>query len=187
MKKLTQLPVFQHQMMSQNRKLFASIAIAAVALLCVPSLGAQSTAPTTDPTTFYAAGVAYNHGATPAVAGNFLYAHAVSPDTAPGMYAFTAVDVLPASTKPFTVTTSIAAGIAQKVVTISGHNVYLPTSAGIALTGQNVGWAWSTGATSPFRIKQSSWYILPTVRVQKASVGGNGYTPIVGVDIAFGQ
>ena len=134
-------------------------------------------------TNLYAAGVSYNNAATPAIAGSALYAHALGSST----YAFTVVDALPTTFKPFTVTTNFSGGIAQKVFTVSGVNFYIPTSAGVSFTGTNTGWAWSTGAMASVKVK-GNWRVLPNVRVVKSSVSnGTGYQPIVGLMFGWGQ
>jgi hypothetical protein len=159
-------------------------ALAAFTLVAAPA-HAQSLS------NLYAAGVSYNQSASPAVAGSALYAHALSPDTT-GMFAFTAIDVLPNGTKPFTVSTNISAGVAEKLFSIAGHDVYVPTTAGVSFTGTNTGWAWSTGAAVPIKLNlkstNGSWYIVPIVRVLKSSVSnGTGYQPILGVLLGWGK
>lgn len=158
-----------------------------------PSSFAQTTTPTpapapasssAAPTSFYAVGASGNTGGSPAIAGTALYAHAVSGS---GTYAFTVVDALPNSLKPFTVTTNISAGVAQQVFTLKNIPILVPTSAGISFTGSNTGWAWSTGGTAVIKLK-GSWYLFPTVRVAKSSVSnGTGYQLIPGLLIGWGQ
>lgn len=156
--------------------------------LALPLFGQTAPpAPTPAPAAFtnlYAGGVSYNSVGHPSVAGTALYAHAV--DASSGTYAFTVIDALEASKSPFTVTTNIGAGIAQKLFTIGKTSVYVPTSAGISFTGSNTGWAWSTGAMVPIKLK-GNWRILPNVRLQKSSVGGGGYQPIAGLLFGWGQ
>lgn len=149
-------------------------------LLFAPSATAQSVA------NIYMGGASYSAGASPAFAGTALYAHELN---ASGTYAFTLIDALPATLKPFTVTTNIGVGIGQKIATIDGLPIFVPTSAGISYSGSNTGWAWTTGAAVPFRLNaKSNWYIMPTVRVLKSSVsGGSGYQPILGVLVGWGQ
>jgi hypothetical protein len=65
----------------------------------------------------YAAGVSYNQGSSPQIAGTALWAHAVSDS---GTYAFTVVDILPLGYHPFVVTTNVGVGVAQKIVTCTG-------------------------------------------------------------------
>ena len=142
------------------------------------------------PANLYAAGASYNNAASPAVAGTALYARLLSADT--GTYAFTAMDILPVSAKPFTVTTNIGAGIAQKVFTFNGINVFMPTSAGISITGTNTGWAWTGGILADYNIKKAgkatAYHIMPNVRFPKSSVsGGAGYQLIGGILFGFGQ
>ena len=167
---------------------FLTLALGAIVASCAAvDLRAQ------DVSNLYMAGGSYSAGATPAFAGSALYAHQVSADSAPGMYAFTAIDALPNTVKPFTVTTNIAAGIAQRVATVGTIPIFLPTAAGISFTGTNTGWAWSTGAGALFKLPSKSgdsggWDVMPTVRVLKSSVSnGTGYQPIVGVLFGWGQ
>jgi hypothetical protein len=130
-----------------------------------------------------AVGVSVNPGGSPQVAGTGLWARSVN---AQGTYAFTVVDALPASIKPFTVTTNVSAGIAQKVFSINGVDILVPTAAGISWTGSNTGWAWSTGGMAAFRYKQAR--ILPNVRFLKSSVAGAGagYAVIAGILFGWG-
>lgn len=123
---------------------------------------------------FAAIGMSYNPGASPNVAGTGLYARKL----VNGTEAFTVVDALPTTVKPFTVSTQVGVGIAQKIVTINKIEVWIPTSAGVAITGDNTGWNWSTGGMVVVRVK--GWNICPNVRMLKASVGG-GYYVIPGL------
>ena len=139
-----------------------------------------------DASNLYMAGASYSAGGSPAFAGSALYAHEL---TTSGLYAFTMLDALPSSKKPFTVTTNIGAGVAQKVVTIAGVPVFIPTEAGISYTGTNTGWAWSTGAAAIFKVKpfrDGNVYVMPTLRVLKSSVSGD-YQPILGVLFGWGK
>lgn len=162
----------------------------AIALIALVALGTSVAVSQTAPapvqlTNIYAAGVSFNAPATPRVAGTALYARLVSPDT--HTYAFTAVDALPTSTNPFTVTTNIGAGIAQKAFTVGKLDVYVPTAAGISFTGTNTGWQWNTGALVAIPLKHNM-YLMPTVRVVKSSVSnGDGYQPIIGVLFGWGN
>src|SRR5574337_159464 len=65
------------------------------------------------PSDFVGAGISYSPGATPPIAGSGLYAHRLTDTNS--TYAFTVIDALPTTLKPFIVTTQVAAGIAQKV------------------------------------------------------------------------
>lgn len=153
-----------------------------LALMCAfmltPRMFAQ------DISNIYLAGGSYSSGASPAFAGSALYAHEVN---SAGTYAFTMVDALPASTKPFTVTTNVGVGIAQRVATIGTIPILIPTAAGISYTGTNTGWAYSTGVGAVFKLKPN-WYLMPTLRVLKSSVSsGSGYQPIIGVLFGWGK
>lgn len=137
----------------------------------------------TGPANIYAAGISYNPGASPAIAGTGLYARQLIG----GTYAFTAIDALPATLKPFTVDTNISVGVAQKVATIAGVPIYVPTAAGISWSGKNTGWACSTGALAWIKIK-GQWAIAPNVRVLKSSVsGGAGYGVVGGFLLGWGK
>lgn len=137
----------------------------------------------TPPTSNVAAvGVSVNPGGSPQVAGTGLWARLVNGE---GTYAFTVVDALPTSIKPFTVTTNISAGVAQRIFTINGVDILVPTAAGISWTGSNTGWAWSTGGMAAFRYKQAR--ILPNIRFLKSSVSsGTGYQVVAGVLFGWG-
>lgn len=138
-----------------------------------------------DVSNLYMAGGSYSPGAQPSVAGSALYAHQINSN---GTYAFSAVDALPASVKPFTVTTSVGVGIAQRIATIGKVNIFAPTEAGVAWTGQSVGWSWDFGLGAPFQINaKNNLWLMPTVRVKKASVGGGSYQPIIGVLFGWGK
>jgi len=102
--------------------------------------------------------------------------------------AFTVVDVVPVNVKTLTVSTNIGLGVAAKVATIAGHDLYAPTSAGISYTGANTGWNWTTGVAVPFKVNPAkSYYVVPSLRVLKTSVGGTGYQLIPGVLFGWGQ
>lgn len=163
----------------------ASLVLSMLIVAC--AVTAQTAAPAPAAATpiqnLYAAGVSYNVGASPAVAGTGLYAHLVA---SPGTYAFTAVDVLPASTKPFTVNTNFGVGIAQQIATIGKIPIFVPTSAGVSFNGVNTGWQWNAGALAVIKLK-GNYSLLPTVRLVKSSVGGSGYQPIVGLLFGWGQ
>jgi hypothetical protein len=132
----------------------------------------------------YAAGGSYSVGGSPAIAGTGLYAHLV---TDRGTYAFSAVDAVPNTMKPFTVTTNIGVGVAQKIVTLGKVPIFVPTAAGISWSGSNTGWQWNAGALASIHLK-GEYYLMPTVRVLKSSVSnGTGYQPIVGVLFAWGK
>jgi len=166
------------------------LTVAFVVIVAIVSMSAQTTTPV-DPANLYFAGTSYSQGATPSVAGTALYARKLADNNGYTTYAFTMVDAIPASIKPFTVSTNIGAGVAQKAFTVAGIPVYIPTAAGISFNGNSVGWVWNTGVGGPFEIKRKGegthWYVMPTVRINKASIGGSGYQPIVGVLFGWGQ
>jgi hypothetical protein len=133
----------------------------------------------------YAAGASYAVNSSPGVAGTALYAHLLSDGT--GTYAFTVVDALPASVKPFTVTSNIGIGVAQRVATLGKVTFWVPTSAGVSWSGANVGWQWNGGGAATIPLK-SGYYLVPTVRFLKSSIsGGSGYQPIVGLLFGWGK
>jgi hypothetical protein len=159
--------------------------LALVILALAATLAVAQTA-TTAPTVqnFYAGGVSYSVNASPDIAGTGLYAHLLG---STGTYAFTAVDALTGTTKPFTVTTNIGAGVAQKLGTYGKVSFYVPTSAGISWNGSNTGWQWNSGAIATIPIK-NNWYIAPTVRFLKSSVSnGSGYQPMFTVLVGYGK
>ncbi len=132
---------------------------------------------------FAAAGVSVNPGATPAIAGTGLWARLLNKDTT--TYAFTVVDALPVSVKPFQVNTQVSAGIAQKLLSIRGVDILVPTAAGVSWSGNNVGWSWSSGGAAVVKVGQGR--ILPNVRFIKSSnSGGAGYQIICGILIGVG-
>lgn len=136
------------------------------------------------PRHIYAAGVAWNQAASPRIAGTGLYARPVNDS---GTYAFTAVDVLPTTVQPLSVTTQFSTGVAQRILTVGGVPVYVPTSVGISYNGDATGWAWTTGALAAVRLK-GAWRVMPHARLVKSSVsGGSGYQVIFGALIGWGQ
>jgi hypothetical protein len=80
-----------------------------ISLLATLILLAVSAFGQTQPTNFYAAGVSYNNSGSPVRCRN---GNVRSPDsrTKQGRYAFTVLDALPSSFKPFTVTSSFIGG-----------------------------------------------------------------------------
>ena len=171
------------------RKFLCSLAIAAAAIACVGAT-AQTTATPTTPATVtnvYMGGLSYNPGASPAVAGTAIYAHEVNDS---GTYAFTVVDALPNTGKPFSINTQFGVGIAQRVATIADVPIYGQTSAGIAYTGTNTGWAYTGGMLAMFKLKpykDGFFFVAPTARFVKASVGSSGFQPIGGVEFGWGK
>ncbi len=164
-------------------KVVALLVVLGLAMLCASPVMAQTAAAPAPIANLYAAGVSYNTGASPAVAGTALYAHNVTGNT----YAFTAIDAVPNTLQPFTVTTNVGVGVAQKVATILGADVFVPTAVGVSWSGSNTGWQWNAGAALAFHVK-GQYYVLPSVRVVKSSVsGGSGYQPIIGVLFGWGK
>jgi hypothetical protein len=174
------------QQAAAAQNIIAKVVVGALLLgpgLAFPThLKAQTATP--DIQNLYAAGGSYSVNASPSVAGTALYAHALNVS---GTYAFTAVDALPNTMKPFTVTTNIGAGIAQKVFTLGNVPVYVPTAAGISWSGTNTGWQWNGGALVAIKVK-GNYYLMPSLRFMKSSVSnGTGYQPIFGLLIGWGK
>ncbi len=136
--------------------------------------------------TLYAGGVSYSSGGDPSIAVTLLGATQMSSDTAPGTYAFTAIDILPSSGKPLTVSTNVAGGVAQKLFTVGDYSLYVPLAAGFTVTGSNAGWNWSTGGCTDVPLK-NGFGLMPCVRVLKGSVGGNGYQLLPSVLLRWGK
>lgn len=158
-----------------------------------PTTSAQTlpSAPVSELQNIYGVGASWNNSAQPPVAGTLFYGHRLNDS---GTYGFSILDVLTNTVKPFTVTTNIGAGVAQKVATIAKLPIFMPTTAGISFNGQNVGWEWNGGAATLFPINKlvkkasSDWYLMPTVRFLKSSVSnGTGYQLIFGSEICWGK
>lgn len=137
---------------------------------------AQETPETID--SFGAVGASYNRGANPAVAGSAALARRLTT----GTYSFTLFDALPNPEAPNTVVSTVSTGILSHVASIRQLDIYVPATAGIAWTGQNTGWSWSSGAVVAVPIK--SFFLYPNVRVIRTNVGngaGDAYGFVVGV------
>jgi hypothetical protein len=136
----------------------------------------------------YGAGLSYSIGGSPSIAGTGLYAHVLTNNAgALNTYAFTAVDALPNTLKPFTVNTNVGIGVAQQIAVIHNVPIYVPTSAGVSFSGTNTGWEWNSGFIASIHLKGSS-YLLPSVRFLKSSVtNGTGYQPIIGLLYGWGK
>ena len=133
---------------------------------------------------FAAAGVSWQPGGTPAVAGTGLYARLLPTDS--GTYAFSVVDAVPTSFRPFAVATSVSTGLAQRVFRLAGADVFIPTAAGVSYSGNNTGWSWSTGGLVSVKVK-NSWRVMPCARVLKSSVSNNsGYQVVASVLVGWG-
>lgn len=170
--------------MSKFTSAFTSFAI--VAMLIVFACLLPMHAKAQDVANLYMAGGSYSQGGSPAFAGTALYAHQINES---GTFAFTLIDALPNSVKPFTVTTNIGAGIAQRVATIGNYPIFVPSAVSISYTGQHTGWAYSTGVGVPILISEKRGvFLMPTLRVLKSSIsGGSGYQPIFGLLIGIGK
>jgi hypothetical protein len=163
-------------------KILYALTVLLVILGAISGLSAQSAPANIE--NLYAAGLSYSVNATPAVAGSALYAHRLSDS---GTYAFTHVDALPNTLKPFTVTTNIGAGIAQKVFSIGNVPLFMPTGAGVSFNGSNAGWEWNGGVLAAIHVK-GKYFIMPTARFLKSSVSnGTGYQPILGLEFGIAQ
>jgi hypothetical protein len=149
-------------------------------LMVAIMLGFGMTAKAQTATDIYAGGLSYSVNARPSIAGTGLYAHPVADTT----YAYTSIDVVPNTVKPFTVTSNIAVGIGQKVATLGKLPIYCTTGAGPSWTGTNVGWAYNFGCLTEVVIKNQKF--MPTFRALKSSVSnGTGYQPVIGILYRF--
>jgi hypothetical protein len=185
-------------------KAFACIA-AVIALILAGYAAAAQAPPTPTPyNNIYAFGVSYNNASSPSVDGTALYARLVaantsSTSTAAGTttssyptYAFTALDILPVSIKPFEVSTNMSVGVAQRIFNFNNVNFFIPVSAGPAITGTNVGWNWTSGILADIPItkggKPTNWGIMPNVRWLQTNInGGSVYQLTGGILIRLGQ
>jgi hypothetical protein len=163
----------------------AVLALLAVAAVPMRAQTATTTAtPAADLTNIYGLGASWNPGGSPAIAGTALYAHGIGNT---GTYAFTVLDALPNTTKPFTVTTNVGVGVAQKLLTLGSVPIYGTTATGVAWSGANAGWQYNLGAAALIGIsKNKNYFIMPTGRVLKSTING-GYSPIIGVEFVFGN
>jgi hypothetical protein len=153
-------------------------------LLILAFTATLAAAQSAGPDNFYGAGLSYNAGASPAIAGTGLYAHKIADS---GTYAFTVVDALPTTLRPFVVNTNFSVGVAQKVASFGSVPIFVPTAAGVSYNGANTGWAWSTGGMAVIKLKHDI-AIMPNVRLVKSSVSnGTGYQPVVGVLFGWGK
>lgn len=165
-------------------KLGALLLVVGLMLMVPARVKAQTTEAPADLQQIFAGGVSYSVNASPGIAGTGLYAHLVDSS---GTYAFTVVDALPNTVKPFTVTTNFGVGVAQKVYTFGKVPIYVPAAAGFSWSGSNTGWQWNGGALASIHIK-GNYYVMPTVRFLKSSVSnGSGYQPIIGLLFGWGQ
>ena len=184
------------------KRIVLFIAIAASMALIAPHPACSQTAP---PINLYAFGVSYNNANSPSVDGTALYARMVAANvssttttaagtttTAYPTYAFTALDILPVSIKPFEVSTNMSVGVAQRIFNLNGINVFIPVSAGPAITGTNLGWNWTSGLLLDYQIKKAgvptNWHIMPNLRWLQTNVnGGSVYQLTGGILIGLGQ
>jgi hypothetical protein len=155
------------------------------------------------PNNVYGLGPSWNNGATPAVDGNAFYCHlaltnttsstttvAGTTETTYPTFACTTIDVLPIAIKPFTVSTNVSVGTAQKVLSLGGFDFMTLVTAGVTATGTSTGWNWTGGMLADYRIKKAGlptpWGIYADVRWIKSSVSnGAGYQLIPGGGVAY--
>jgi hypothetical protein len=164
--------------------LLTALMLAASIVLAQNGTQPVTPVPVTPLQNLYAVGGAYNFNAQPSVAGTALYAHYVA---SPGTYAFTVIDVLPNTVKPFFVTSNVGVGLAQRMFSIGRVSLFMPTAAGVSWSGSNTGWQW-TGGTAVTVSLNHSFYLVPTVRFLKSSVsGGSGYQPVLGLGFGWGK
>ena len=132
----------------------------------------------------YAFGGSYNFNTSPKFSGTALYGHLV---VSPGTYFFTLVDVVPTTTKPYTVTNNVGVGLAQKMFSIGRVDLVIPTTAGVSWTGLNVGWQWNGGFAFVIHLNHNL-YLIPTARYLRSNVSNNsGTQPIIGMEFGFGK
>jgi len=85
---------------------------------------------------------------------------------------------VPDSTKPATVSTNFAPGIAQKLFTIRWLDLYTVTGTGVSWAGSNTGWTWSGGEMPVARLPHG-WVIALPVRFIKSSVNNNSNYQVI--------
>lgn len=128
---------------------------------------------TATPANIFGLGVSWNQSASAAasqqIAGTAMYARQ---QTTGGTYAFTVVDAVPTTYKPFTVNTNFGVGVAQRVFALNDWTVYGTTAAGPSWSGANTGWAWTGGGIATHPLKSKYWYGL-SARVVRSSVNNN--------------
>jgi hypothetical protein len=123
---------------------------------------------------FAAAGVSYNHSTAASLAGTAVYGHIIAGSS----WFFASLDVVPDSTKPATVSTNFAPGIAQKLFTIRWLDLYTVTGTGVSWAGSNTGWTWSGGEMPVVRLPRG-WVIALPVRFIKSSVNNNSNYQVI--------
>ena len=159
-------------------------------LLVIPLVFGQTLPPpATDPVNLYAVGGSWNQSASSVTsqqyAATVMYARS---QTERGTYAFTALDLVPTSVAPITLTTQTSVGIAQRVLAVGGWNIYATAASGPSWTGTNTGWAWIAGGMASKAIGTKGWRIMPNIRTIKSSVNGNsGVQLIIGVMAGYGS
>lgn len=137
------------------------------------------------PQNIYGAGVSYSVNAKPSVAGTAMYSYKL---TDSNTYFTTTFDVLPNTIRPFTVSSNVGAGVAQKVATIANHNIYCLSTAGVSWTGSNTGWQFNGGCATAFKVGTQGFSIVPTFRFLKSNVtNGTGYQPVFGLLYVWGK
>ena len=151
--------------------------------------GCSAFAQATDPTNVYGFGGSWNQSASSQTSQQFaataMYARA---QTQAGTYAFTAIDLVPTSIQPITLTTQASVGIAQRFVTLGTWKLYGTAAAGPSWTGTNSGWAWIAGGMATHQIGKTQWKVMPNIRTVKSSVSNNsGYQLIIGVMVGLGN
>ena len=161
------------------------IKLLSILLLAAVAGFAQTLSPT-DPLNIWGVGLSWNQSASANVsqqfAGTAMYARA---QNTAGTYAFTVLDAVPTSFTPFTTTTNLGVGVAQKLGTVGGFTAYGTAAAGPSWSGSNTGWNWTGGAIATHVLKGNWWYGL-NARLVRSSVNQNsGNQYIFGV--LFGQ
>ena len=129
---------------------------------------------------FAAAGISFAPGASPAIAGTALYSRLISATSR--TYSFTLLDAVPTTTKPYSVSTQTATGIAQRLFTMplfrKRVDIYATGAAGPSWAGSNTGWAWNAGGLASIPIGANR--IMPNLRVNKSSVNNHSDYQLMG-------
>jgi len=154
--------------------------------LCTTMALAQATTPPTRtslPNNIYAFGMTFNPNASPFLSGTGLYGRLV--DTK-GTYAVGVLDVIPTTTKPYTVTTNPSAGIAQEFYSHSNLKVFVTPAAGLSYTGTNTGYSYALGGLVTYDLSPS-YSIGFGGRLFKSSISNSGYQPALSLEFILKQ
>lgn len=172
-------------------KILLAVVLMFTAALALGQTTAVSTAHLTD---LYGAGGAYSPNATPVGSAIAFEAHKLN---ASGTWSFTeflAVPQLPSKTAagtptPFTMSSNVGTGVAQKFADFGAIPIYTTGTAGISWTGQDTSWQLNYGfmPVIPLKGKMAGWYVLPFVQGMSggSTIGGTRFE--VGFAMAWGR